>query len=415
MPAILTCARDCYRYRCVSRPLDGGWATWLQQLTRTWVLALHAEMSEDVWHSDGCERPRGQAGPDFFTVLSYPPADGLDGDWQEAWGGHIEFAARMCDNNAVGARRAATEASSEKAVMRLTPRADRVVVFSGQLLHRSTPPSRVAPLTETLTGLRLGVRPLQGRRAFIEVPAQARWRYTHVMQLLCENGAYGDAGGGHGGPDAPQWAGALACLLALVLVRPWLRSRKASTSAPPTPGAATATSSMPSADADPLLVLRLSAAPALLPAPSDERRMQALARFALDDPNRAPSGEAGSPDAQSFRVKCSDLLQYVRAGQEDLGAAMPPPLRFLRLYILLLVGEDDLITSFLETGRFKMRRKKAAERKAAFARLIEGNLAALGEINDSERRALEVVQQELPPPPSGVAMALERLRVAVFE
>ena len=172
---------------------------------------------------------------------------------------------------------------------------------------------------------------------------------------------------------------------------------------------------MPSADADPLLVLRLSAAPALLPAPSDERRMQALARFALDDPNRAPSGEAGSPDAQSFRIKCSDLLQYVRAGQEDLGAAMPPPLRFLRLYILLLVGEDDLITSFLETGRFKMRRKKAAERKAAFARLIEGNLAALGEINDSERRALEVVQRELPPPPSGVAMALERLRVAVFE
>ena len=62
-----------------------------------------------------------------------------------------------------------------------------------------------------------------------------------------------------------------------------------------------------------------------------------------------------------------------------------------------------------------MRRKKAAERRAAFARLIEGHLAALGEINDSERRALEVVQQELPPPPSGVAMALERLRVAVFE
>lgn len=380
------------------------------------MLALHSEMSEDVWHSDGCERPRGQTGPDFFTVLSYPPADGLDGDWQEAWGGHIEFAARMCDRNAVGARRAATEASSEKAVMRLTPRADRVVVFSGQLLHRSTPPSRMAPLTETLTGLRIGVRPLHGPRAFIEVPAQARWRYTHVMQLLCENGAYGDAGGGHGGPDVPQWARALACLLALVLALPWLRSRKASTSAPPTPHAATEKSSMPSPDAgDPLLVLRLSAAPALLPAPSDERRIQALARFALDDPNRAPSGEAGSPDAQSFRAKCSDLLQYVRAGQEDLGAAMPPPLRFLRLYILLLVGEDDLITSFLETGRFKMRRKKAAERKAAFARLVEGNLAALGEINDSERRALEVVQQELPPPPSGVARALERLRVAIFE
>ena len=84
------------------------------------MLALHSEMSEDVWHSDGCERPRGQTGPDFFSVLSYPPADGLHGDWQEAWGGHIEFAARMCDANAVGARRAATEASSEKAVMRLT-------------------------------------------------------------------------------------------------------------------------------------------------------------------------------------------------------------------------------------------------------------------------------------------------------
>ena len=102
---------------------------------------------------------------------------------------------------------------------------------------------------------------------------------------------------------------------------------------------------------------------------------------------------------------------------------MPPALRFLRLYILLLVGGDDLLSAYLATGRFKMRKKRMIERKAALARLIEANLAAGGAYgltgpmptSDAERAALQAVQRELPPPLSGVALALERLRLAVFE
>ena len=89
----------------------------------------------------------------------------------------------------VGGARRATEDAGERAVLRLTPRPDRVVVFSGQLLHRSTPPTAEAPATASLPALLPGVsanrgRSGPGRAAWVAVPKVARWRYTHVVPLV---------------------------------------------------------------------------------------------------------------------------------------------------------------------------------------------------------------------------------------
>lgn len=184
---------------------------------RAWVLALHSALTPDLFHSDGCERIAREPGTDFFTVLSYPN----DASWQRDWGGELLIAPSVCISSherksQSQQRYPAGDASG--AVLRVTPRPGRVVVFSGQLLHRSTPPTQAKPASASLPALAAGVTHL-GRR--YEVPAEARWRYSSVMQVLCRNNAYfgpfdeeeaeeGPPAHAHAGRDEGGAAGAAA-------------------------------------------------------------------------------------------------------------------------------------------------------------------------------------------------------------
>ena len=98
---------------CQERALrEGTWNSYLSGETRSWMLALHSGMTHDTFHADGCERNLRPSGLDFFTVLSYPPASGVEG-WDEEWGGHVEFAPRACGQDGVGRARTTTERAGE--------------------------------------------------------------------------------------------------------------------------------------------------------------------------------------------------------------------------------------------------------------------------------------------------------------
>ena len=68
---------------------------------RAWVLALHADMPPDAFHSDGCERTPRLPGVDLFTVLAYPQAEAA---WDDSWGGQLLIAPAICDREAEGRR-----------------------------------------------------------------------------------------------------------------------------------------------------------------------------------------------------------------------------------------------------------------------------------------------------------------------
>ena len=138
------------------------------QPQRVYVTALNTQTAPDVWHSDGCDRDT-RAGQAYFTVLHYPHS----AEWQEEWGGHLEFAPGECDGFYDG--NANTKAPP---ILRLRPSPHRAVVFSGPLVHRATRPSGAA------AGLVEGAPP-----TWIEehgsTSAQDAWRYSFVRQLEC--------------------------------------------------------------------------------------------------------------------------------------------------------------------------------------------------------------------------------------
>ena len=184
---------------------------------RAWVLALHEEMTPDAFHPDGCETTARARGSDLFTVITYPNTR----EWDASrWGGALLFAPHVCQSEAEGRR--ASEVlfpGGEGAVLRIAPRADRVIVFSGQLLHRSTPPTAAAPLSTSFAAFNGGVRGGNGQQH--AVPREARWRYSSVQQLQCFNNGY------HGpyveGDDADTQG--MMRLVALALLVVWFFRR----------------------------------------------------------------------------------------------------------------------------------------------------------------------------------------------
>lgn len=403
---------------CEERPLTGTWGFNPQTFTfetRSWMLALHSGMTEDTFHSDGCEQAPRAPGSDFFTVLSYPPADGVDG-WEDGWGGHVEFAPRACEADGVGVQRSATDAAGAlKPVLRLAPRPDRLVVFSGQLLHRSTTPTAEAPTTATLPRLARGVRAtrntnLGGR--VVTAPAEARWRYTQVMQLYCHNDAYhGPYAHGGGGGGVPGWAGMAIGTVLLLGTVAWRGASRRQAAAAAERRQAVGTTR---------IVLHLAAAPELLPPKTDARRRAALSKFASDNPEhalrfeRAPAvspdlSSARDPEAQVFSCEAVELLDYIEGGQVE--GPMAPRVRFLRLYLMLLIGDDNLLRNFTDSGRFRTTEPRDARRRAALRRIVEGNVAALEEKMKGEgdaKQQLEALRAILEALPSAMAAWLER-------
>ena len=204
--------RPCeHRENRVVRALGGKW--WRSLLyplhrsfrdVRAWALAIHEDMEPDVYHVDGHEMLARAPGSDLVTVITYPSTssadqrqddddDGGSDAWDDGWGGELLVAAeavrRSSDQRATTARLQEREPGLYGgAALRIAPRPDRVVAFSGALLHRSTPPSDARPPSRTLPALAGAQLSYGGAR--VRVPAEARWRFSSVMQLTCHNGRY---------------------------------------------------------------------------------------------------------------------------------------------------------------------------------------------------------------------------------
>ena len=206
--------RPCeHRENRVVRALGGKW--WRSLLyplhrsfrdVRAWALAIHEEMEPDVYHVDGHEMLARAPGSDLVTVITYPSAPsaeqqqqddgagaGAGGAWDDGWGGELLVAAEAVRHG--HEQRATTARLRERApglyggaALRIAPRPDRVVAFSGALLHRSTPPSDARPPSRTLPALAAARLSYGGAR--VPVPTEARWRFSSVMQLTCHNGRY---------------------------------------------------------------------------------------------------------------------------------------------------------------------------------------------------------------------------------
>jgi len=141
---------------------------------RIFTTVLNNEMPTDVWHPDGCvymPRPRDH---EFFTVLTYPMPH-WDGD--ASFGGHVEFAAQECGGPAEGDR-----SSTTAAVLRIVPKFDQVVVFSGPLLHRASHSAAASK-----SGLRYRAPPTLPLWLSQRYSADAAWRYSAVIQAICQN------------------------------------------------------------------------------------------------------------------------------------------------------------------------------------------------------------------------------------
>jgi len=197
-----------HRENKIVRALGGKW--WRTLLfpvhryfrdVRAWAIAIDENMVPDVFHSDGHEFLVREPGDDFITALVYPSAEEaarplsdeftIDDEgsarWDDSWGGRLQVAAAVVTFGSK--QQMLSEQLStlkESSAIEIAPRPGRAVIFSGMLMHRSSPPTELRPPTPTMTSL-LGAEKRAGGRP---VPPESRWRLTSVMQLTCHNNAY---------------------------------------------------------------------------------------------------------------------------------------------------------------------------------------------------------------------------------
>ena len=76
--------------------------------------------------------------------------------------------------------------------------------------------------------------------------------------------------------------------------------------------------------------------------------MSALRKFQ----QATPGYGAASLEAQTFRIAASQLEKYVRGGQRE-SVDMAPEVRYMRLFLMLLSGGDDLLDNYCDSGRFR--------------------------------------------------------------
>lgn len=173
---------------------------------RAWVLAIHENMQPDVFHSDGHELHWREPGSDFVTVLVYPSAEqaaaatagagtgsaepAADATrWEDGWGGDLLVAAHVARDGRTQQAEGEKLSREAGAALRIIPRHGRIVIFTGSLLHSSTPPLNARPPIETLPALQRAKVATPGG-GVLAIPQHARWRLSSVMQLTCHNDAY---------------------------------------------------------------------------------------------------------------------------------------------------------------------------------------------------------------------------------
>ena len=113
--------------------------------------------------------------------------------------------------------------------------------------------------------------------------------------------------------------------------------------------------------------------PPALVAGLDEKRVKALRRFQVETNKTFAGFGASALDSQTFRLTPSQLASYVLANQRET-PDMPAQARFMRLFLMLCVGGDDIISNYLEHGRFKGADVQRKLNKA-FGTMIAHNLA----------------------------------------
>ena len=96
------------------------------------------------------------------------------------------------------------------------------------------------------------------------------------------------------------------------------------------------------------VILTLQIPSALLPKAADEQRVLALRAFQEE----TPAFGADTIAAQTFRISASKLATYVLNGQRE-HVDMPPECRYMRLFLMLMVGGDDIVSNYNEHRRFR--------------------------------------------------------------
>lgn len=121
-------------------------------------------------------------------------------------------------------------------------------------------------------------------------------------------------------------------------------------------------------DLDPIVTLYLP--PDLIQQQGDAERTRACRKLQSENPEYAPTKASGS--AQTFSIRYTALRHYVYSGQAD-SSTLPAELRYMRLFLLLLVGPPELLASYLEYDTFRAVNNFRPKLIKAFAEVVSFN------------------------------------------
>jgi len=120
-------------------------------------------------------------------------------------------------------------------------------------------------------------------------------------------------------------------------------------------------------ECNPILTLHLP--PALArEQESDATRRSACKHFQNENPEYAPRKGC----VQTFSVRYNHLREYVFDSQRD-SKSMPAELRYMRLFLLLLIGPPDMLANYNEHGTFRSKTDLWPKAVKAFGEVVQYN------------------------------------------
>lgn len=120
-------------------------------------------------------------------------------------------------------------------------------------------------------------------------------------------------------------------------------------------------------ECNPILTLHLP--PALArEQESDATRRSACKHFQNENPEYAPRKGC----VQTFSVRYKHLREYVFDSQRD-SKSMPAELRYMRLFLLLLIGPPDMLANYNEQGTFRSTTDLWPKAVKAFGEVVQYN------------------------------------------
>ena len=151
----------------------------------------------------------------------------------------------------------------------------------------------------------------------------------------------------------------------------------------------------------PILTLRIP--PELHPPSADEERVRALRTFQKET---GPAFGAASIEEQTFRIRASTAAGYVLNGQRE-SVDMAPELRYMRLFLMLLVGGTDIIANYNNDRRFKGQDVQRQLRRA-FGKVVKFSTKEAAKAQGQELLLLQKLDRAANPPPPLVVRNFDR-------